>query len=78
MKNLPIGIDDYLAALDTFYVDKTLFIKELLDYSINKSLLVTRPRRFGKSLMLSMVEYFFRNDGNYEYAFLDKNIYKEG
>ena len=77
MKNLPIGVDDYLAALDSYYIDKTLFIKELLDYSINKSLLVTRPRRFGKSLMLSMVEYYFTNKGDYKYAFTDKNIYKE-
>lgn len=78
MKNLPIGIDDYLSIIDSFYVDKTLFIKELIDYANGKSFLITRPRRFGKSLTLSMVEYFFTNRNDYSYAFKNKNIFKAG
>ena len=42
----------------TYYVDKTLLIKALLD-SKGKVNLFTRPRRFGKTLALSMLKYFF-------------------
>ena len=41
-----------------FYVDKTLFIKEILDRG-DKILLIPRPRRFGKTLNLSMLKYFY-------------------
>ncbi|MDE7206644.1 MAG: ATP-binding protein [Lachnospiraceae bacterium] len=43
-----------------FYIDKTLFIKEWWEYA-DKVTLVTRPRRFGKTLNLSMLECFFSN-----------------
>ena len=58
-KPLPIGIDDFkkLRDNDFYYTDKTLFIKELLDKRSEVSLF-TRPRRFGKSLELSMLKYF--------------------
>ena len=48
-KKLPIGIEDFKEIIekDCYYVDKTLFIKELLDNS-SKVRLFTRPRRFGK------------------------------
>lgn len=57
---LPIGIDDFkeLREKNYFFVDKTLFIKELLDLNC-KVLLLLRPRRFGKTLHLSMLKYFF-------------------
>lgn len=59
-KPLPIGIDDFKSLIlnNYYYVDKSLFIKELLDYKgmVN---LFSRPRRFGKSLNLSMLRYFF-------------------
>lgn len=57
---LPIGIEDFaeLRAKDYYFVDKSLFIKELLEKS-PKVLLLTRPRRFGKTLLMSMVKYFF-------------------
>ena len=57
---LPIGVDDYKDLIDEgyIYVDKTLFIKEFWDYK-SKVTLVTRPRRFGKSITLSMIRYFF-------------------
>ena len=74
MKKLPIGVDDYLEAQNYYYVDKTLFIKDIIDSYLSKSVLVTRPRRFGKSLMVSMIEYYFTNDDNYHYLFEDKKI----
>ncbi len=61
-KPLPIGYENFgkLISEDYYYVDKTLFIKELLD---NKTMvnLFTRPRRFGKTLTLSMLKYFFED-----------------
>jgi hypothetical protein len=41
-----------------YYVDKSLFIKEIIDRG-TKVLLLPRPRRFGKTLNLSMLRYFF-------------------
>ncbi len=66
-KALPIGIENFeeIIANDYYYVDKTLFIRELLDLR-GKVNLFTRPRRFGKTLNLSMLRYFFENTGNDE------------
>ena len=60
MKPLPIGIDDFKKLIDKkyYYVDKTLLIKELLDKKAEVTLF-TRPRRFGKTLNMSMLQYFF-------------------
>lgn len=57
---LPIGIDNFQEIIENgyYYVDKTLFIKELLDMR-GKVNLFTRPRRFGKSLNMSMIQCFF-------------------
>ena len=74
MKNVPIGIEDYIKAQSYYYVDKTLLIKDVIDNYIGKSILVTRPRRFGKSLNLSMLEYFFSNKHNAGDSFEDKQI----
>ena len=64
-KALPIGIDDFemLITRDYYYIDKTLLIKDLID---NKSSvnLFTRPRRFGKTLNMSMLQYFFEDERN--------------
>ena len=59
-KKLPIGIENFgeFFSEDFYYVDKTLFIKELLQ-NWGKVNLFTRPRRFGKSLNMSMLKYFF-------------------
>ena len=61
-KPLPIGVDNFERIINDgyYYVDKSLLIKELLDNkgSVN---LFTRPRRFGKTLNLSMLQYFFEN-----------------
>lgn len=59
-KPLPIGVDNFEEIIEKgyYYVDKTLFIKELLDMK-GKVNLFTRPRRFGKTLNLSMLQCFF-------------------
>lgn len=64
---LAIGIDDFeeIITKEYYYVDKTLLIKELLDKK-GKVNLFTRPRRFGKTLNLSMLRHYFENTGNEE------------
>lgn len=64
-KKLPIGIENFeeLLTEDFYYIDKTGLIKELLD-NWAKVNLFTRPRRFGKSLNMSMLKYFFEPGGN--------------
>ncbi len=59
-KKLPVGIENFkeFSTEDFYYVDKTMFIKELLQ-NWGKVNLFTRPRRFGKSLNMSMLKYFF-------------------
>ena len=59
-RKLPIGIDDFekLRKNDFFYIDKTGLIKDLLD-NWGEANLFTRPRRFGKSLNMSMLQSFF-------------------
>ena len=59
-KKLPIGIENFekLRQYDFYYVDKTGLIKELLQ-NWGEVNLFTRPRRFGKSLNMSMLKYFF-------------------
>lgn len=66
-KALPVGVDNFekLISHNYYYVDKTLFIKELLDLR-GKVNLFTRPRRFGKTLNLSMLRYFFEDTGDAE------------
>ncbi|MDD2958685.1 MAG: AAA family ATPase [Lachnospiraceae bacterium] len=57
---LPIGIDDFekIRAGEYYYIDKSCLIKELLDKKGEVNLF-TRPRRFGKTLNISMLKYFF-------------------
>lgn len=59
-KKLPIGIDGFekIRTNDFYYVDKTMFIAELLQ-NWGEVNLFTRPRRFGKSLNMSMLKSFF-------------------
>jgi len=58
-KKLPIGIDSFkkLRTEDFYYIDKTSLIKELL-HNWGEVNLFTRPRRFGKTLNMSMFEFF--------------------
>ncbi len=62
-KTIAIGIQDFgdLIQKNYFYVDKTSFIREWWN-SGDSVTLITRPRRFGKTLNMSMVEYFFSVD----------------
>ena len=57
---LPVGIEDFqeIRRLGFYYVDKTMLIEQLLS-KWGKVNLFTRPRRFGKSLNMSMLRYFF-------------------
>ena len=73
-KPLPIGVDDFKDLIKNkyFFIDKTLFIKELLDMK-GKVNLFTRPRRFGKTLNMSMLRYFFEK-GNGENAKLFQGL----
>ena len=66
-KALPIGVENFKDIIKSgyCYVDKSLFIKELLDLK-GKVNLFTRPRRFGKTLNLSMLRYFFEDTGDAE------------
>ena len=59
-KTVAIGIQDFeeLITSNCFYIDKTDFIREWWD-SRDKVTLITRPRRFGKTLNMSMLERFF-------------------
>lgn len=66
-KPLPIGVENFedIICNGYYYVDKTMFIRELLDLK-GKVNLFTRPRRFGKTLNLSMLRYFFEDTGDTE------------
>ena len=59
---MPIGVDDFKKVREDYYfVDKTDFIRQLID-THSAVTLITRPRRFGKTLTLSMLKYFFSID----------------
>ena len=60
IKKLPTGISDFETIIENnyYYIDKTLFIEEI-GKNIGKTLLFTRPRRFGKTLNMSTLKYFF-------------------
>jgi hypothetical protein len=59
-RTVGIGHQDFeeIRGLNNFYIDKTLFIKEWWENK-DKVTLITRPRRFGKTLNMSMLEQFF-------------------
>lgn len=70
-KPIPIGIEDFKEMIDKgyYFVDNTMLIKELLD-SNSKVTLFTRPRRFGKTLNMSMIQRFFeKTEENNSYLF---------
>ena len=62
-KTVPIGFEDFKEIIDKgrYYVDKTAMLRELIDRG-GKVNLFTRPRRFGKTLNLSMIRRFFENE----------------
>ena len=59
--NIPVGVSDFAEIRENgyYYVDKTGLIAELLKTSATKVTLITRPRRFGKTLGMSMLANFF-------------------
>lgn len=84
-KPLPIGVDDFekLITQGYYFIDKTLIVKELLEKKGEVNLF-TRPRRFGKTLSLSILKYFFESaydaDGtpkDNSYLFEGLNIMRE-
>lgn len=77
---LPKGTSEFREAISKkYYVDKTLLIKELID-SGDKVTLFTRPRRFGKSLNMSMLKTFFEQNESMDTSqyFEKLNIWKSG
>ena len=78
MKRLAIGVSDFKKIIegDFYYFDKTKFIEEIIkDGSEVK--LFTRPRRFGKTLNMSMLKYFFDIKNREENRKLFKDLYIE-
>lgn len=75
-KPLPIGIDDFKTIIeeDYYYADKTEMIESLLDDGAGVTLF-TRPRRFGKTLNMSMLNYFFNLKKKEENRKLFENLY---
>ena len=78
MKKLPIGIDDFkkLIEKNAYYIDKTKYIEKILD-DISEVKLFIRPRRFGKTLNMSMLKYFFDIREAEENRKLFKDLYIE-
>ncbi len=78
---IPIGYDDFrkLRELGLAYVDKSHLIRELLDRPGSQVTLLPRPRRFGKSLNLSMLRWFFeKRDEDLSGLFRDLSIWQAG
>ncbi len=77
MKRLPIGISDFRRVIidNNYFIDKSLIIQELINSNAQITLL-PRPRRFGKTLNLSMLRYFFENREDSEELFKDLAIYQ--
>lgn len=76
MKLLPTGIENFKTMIDksAYYVDKTNFIEDVLSEQV---VLYTRPRRFGKTLNMSMLYYFFSiKEKDNSYLFDGLNISK--
>ncbi|MCF8367341.1 MAG: ATP-binding protein [Bacteroidales bacterium] len=67
MKKLAIGEDDFklLRQGNNYFVDKSLFIEDVIN-DASRVLLFPRPRRFGKTLNMSMLQYFFSNKNTEE------------
>ena len=65
LKRIPVGISDYKTIIDKdmFFVDKTLFIEEIFNTDGHVKL-ISRPRRFGKTLNMSMLKCFFEKTIN--------------
>ena len=81
IRRIPIGIDDFrvLREKDFEYIDKTHLITEFIDRDNIKVILVPRPRRFGKSLNMSMLKWFFeKRDENVWHLFDGLHVARAG
>lgn len=69
------GIDNFKEIIDSngYYIDKTLLAKDIIDRP-DKIILITRPRRFGKTLNMSMLKYFFELAECREHELEDKDL----
>ena len=78
MKRIPIGLSDFKELIEEnyYYFDKTKFIDEVIKDGA-KVKLFTRPRRFGKTLNMSMLKYFFDIENKKENRKLFKDLYIE-
>lgn len=77
-KKIHIGADNYKKIIDNdyYYIDKTMLIADV-EESGGEVALIPRPRRFGKSLNLSMLQYFYeKSDRSTAYLFEDKKIWQ--
>lgn len=76
---LPIGVDNFekLITRGYYFVDKTNLIRDLLDMKAEVNLF-TRPRRFGKTLNMSMLRYFFEDGRTYDGEPVDRSALFEG
>ncbi len=74
-KKLPIGISNFKEIIEDeyYYFDKTEFIENLFE-EVSKIKLFTRPRRFGKTLNMSMIKYFFDIENKNENKKLFENL----
>ena len=77
---LPYGKDVYseLKNNGCYFVDKTPYLKNIIDEDESNVMLFTRPRRFGKTLFMSMVEYFLKiNSANPGDTILQQKLFKD-
>ena len=79
MKKIGIGYEDYKRFIDDdmYYIDKTMLINDIVEKG-GEVTLFTRPRRFGKTLALSMLRTFFELEYDYNGNVIDKKRYFEG
>ena len=76
-KFVPLGIENFQDVVEScYYVDKTKLIATLCDAPTGTAFLFTRPRRFGKSLAISAMKYFFSDEYSSKALFSDLSIAK--
>lgn len=76
-KKVQVGTEEFKDLIQgCYYVDKTLLLKKLVDCPMGTSYLFTRPRRFGKSLTISMIQTFFEKGTNPEPYFKETKIFQ--
>ena len=80
-RRIPVGKTNYKSICqNNYYVDKTLLIKDVIDEAkFTEVMLFTRPRRFGKTLNMNMLQTFFeKTDEDTSIYFTDKKIWQQG